>query len=1316
MAAEAAPDRINAAWGAYFEGRGLTARQDLTALLGEPATQESWARLAVLGALLDICIRMQSDPCLAEHAPQYVDAAEAVAETDPQVRAQLARRAAYYFDHGRLALRRPEVTAQILDWAPWKVENAFDVPLYLQRQVLAAEVQVALDDARGATRSLDKVLSLIASVKNPQDGRYTVAWTGAEAVSLLIELGDSDRAYGVYAALGPMVAQTLPPLSVEAARFRLSEAQLLQERGDLPAAVRAAEAAAATLRVIELDPEERERLLGAALTLKAALCAIQGDPDCAGAALAEHPFAARHAKAGRAPASMAELTYLTARALAHALTGEADPVAAQALAKPAGFATTPATDALIEAYRALGHALAQPQGDGRASGLYETGRRMTAALAAQPAGGFGAWRRPDAIDRTIVALALTQAAAEQPDADETVFALLQLAGRMGATSESDALTALSQAKDALQRRSIHQALRLRARRDRLERLELRKVAERMSTAPTSQGLSHDHDTRSLFRDFAKRLSETDRRLSADGIEASGLNLVSLADFQASLGEDEAALSFTLVPGGVAQMCVRRDGVRRRVGPLDARRMLLDLRALQGSLTAGHAPSEDLDAQFPAEAAVRLYDLLIRPLDACLKPGDHVLWLPNAGLFPLPLGALLERVPPKLGDGYDLAAADWFARRHAISYPGAASVVAAIRSAPAGETGYFDFLGVGDPIFSGATPAGEDRAKVLLRGARLSALQPLPETRDELERSAAPFAAARVLLQGQATERAVRGELIGGYRHLSFATHGLIRDELEGVTEPALALTPVSAGDPADDGLLTASEIADLSLAARFVALSACNTANYDLSRMSGELSALASAFAVAGTPAVLGTLWPVESETGKEVVAGVFERLGGGEARPAQALADAQRAFLAAPPGRAYLHPRFWAPFLLLGDGGRGTAAAPAPAALSMEVLTRGTGGASEVLGLARSEAGIVARFIGAADAEGRHGAGIAAVSGERTWRREDRNAGAGNLIVPLGRSLLTSGYVAAGGDRFIPTLELFDAKTGRRTKAWRGDAAEGASAFVLGGAALGSDQAVFVTAERSFDPNRITPARLRAFEVDAKLAPRPLFEIALPAGVQVDEATIIPRGETLLLTYSRRHGASPPLPEELDDFEWPICIPPPTTWIEVRDGRTGALVARRELPGWAIAAGAAWRDGTALAGAFKADCATDEKAGLLTLGPDLAPEILNLDDSLGVSEIRALAVAPDGALIAAGRKENLLDYRLGDAPLSGGKRASYSGVVLTVGPDGTVSQPRMLDSGGNLFLFSVEASDPESVVLGGAVGGEAAVFRLDRGAFPPTR
>jgi CHAT domain-containing protein len=140
-------------------------------------------------------------------------------------------------------------------------------------------------------------------------------------------------------------------------------------------------------------------------------------------------------------------------------------------------------------------------------------------------------------------------------------------------------------------------------------------------------------------------------------------------------------------------------------------------------------------------------------------------------------------------------------------------------------------------------------------------------------------------------------------------------EIKGVAEPALVLTPAPGSN--GDGLLTASEIADLDLPAEFVALSACNTANLSFTRIAQDLPALSSAFAQAGTRGVLGTLWPVNSQASATVVSAVFARLAGATSPgAAEALAQAQRAYLAAPPDRAHLHPRFWAPFIILGDGG----------------------------------------------------------------------------------------------------------------------------------------------------------------------------------------------------------------------------------------------------------------------------------------------------------------------------------------------------------------------------------------------------------------
>ena len=83
--------------------------------------------------------------------------------------------------------------------------------------------------------------------------------------------------------------------------------------------------------------------------------------------------------------------------------------------------------------------------------------------------------------------------------------------------------------------------------------------------------------------------------------------------------------------------------------------------------------------------------------------------------------------------------------------------------------------------------------------------------------------------------------------------------MKGLPEPALVLMPPKVGTKADDGLLLASEIAQLKLNADWVVLSACNTAAGEGPDGEG-LSGLAKAFFYAGTRALLVSHWRISSQ------------------------------------------------------------------------------------------------------------------------------------------------------------------------------------------------------------------------------------------------------------------------------------------------------------------------------------------------------------------------------------------------------------------------------------------------------------------------
>ena len=153
-----------------------------------------------------------------------------------------------------------------------------------------------------------------------------------------------------------------------------------------------------------------------------------------------------------------------------------------------------------------------------------------------------------------------------------------------------------------------------------------------------------------------------------------------------------------------------------------------------------------------------------------------------------------------------------------------------------------------------------------------------------------------------------------YKIVYFATHGLVSGEINGLAEPALVLTLPERPTEEDDGLLTASEIAELKLNADWVVLSACNTAAGDTSGAEG-LSGLARAFFYAGARALLVSHWSIEDEATVRITTGVFGRL---SKDPSLSRAEALRLAMldlidnSANPEDAF--PAFWAPFVVVGQ------------------------------------------------------------------------------------------------------------------------------------------------------------------------------------------------------------------------------------------------------------------------------------------------------------------------------------------------------------------------------------------------------------------
>ena len=116
---------------------------------------------------------------------------------------------------------------------------------------------------------------------------------------------------------------------------------------------------------------------------------------------------------------------------------------------------------------------------------------------------------------------------------------------------------------------------------------------------------------------------------------------------------------------------------------------------------------------------------------------------------------------------------------------------------------------------------------------------MPDTADELDAVARDLgvAASDIHLGADASETTVKRAPLADYGIAYFATHGLVAGDVKGLAEkqpPEL-----------DDGLLAASEVAQLKLNADWVVLSACNTVAGDKPGAEA-LSGLARSFFYAG--------------------------------------------------------------------------------------------------------------------------------------------------------------------------------------------------------------------------------------------------------------------------------------------------------------------------------------------------------------------------------------------------------------------------------------------------------------------------------------
>jgi CHAT domain-containing protein len=277
--------------------------------------------------------------------------------------------------------------------------------------------------------------------------------------------------------------------------------------------------------------------------------------------------------------------------------------------------------------------------------------------------------------------------------------------------------------------------------------------------------------------------------------------------------------------------------------------------------------------------------------------------------------------------------NWLVRTHAVTVLPSVATLRVLRSQSAVAEAVRPLIGFADPVFDRNLPLGPNARVAInvevgrgLRGAIAdieelrTALRPLPDTADELRQVAASVKAdpADVVLGPAATVTRVKQSKLDQYRIVYFATHGLLAGDVADFAkvnaEPALVLSLPERPTEMDDGLLTASEVAQLKLNADWVVLSACNTAAADKPGAEA-LSGLARAFFYAGSRSLLVSHWEVETTSTVALMTATFAALAADPGLShAEALRQSMLVMIGNPQHPEWAEPKFWAPFVVVGE------------------------------------------------------------------------------------------------------------------------------------------------------------------------------------------------------------------------------------------------------------------------------------------------------------------------------------------------------------------------------------------------------------------
>lgn len=314
----------------------------------------------------------------------------------------------------------------------------------------------------------------------------------------------------------------------------------------------------------------------------------------------------------------------------------------------------------------------------------------------------------------------------------------------------------------------------------------------------------------------------------------------------------------------------------------------------------------------AERSHRLYKKLIQPINDVIS-GKDLLIIPGGILHYLPFESLVTQ-PVSTLDSTRFHNLPYLLQKHTVNYaPSAGYLQLSNRDFDHSQT---------EKTFLGLAPGFSDLSASEKRNLYPDYERPLsslPLSKKEVEELGnlfdnsggfwsflnPPEQKADVYMGKSASERRFKRLPLSNYRYIHLATHAYVSE-----AHPDKSGILFSAPDDStEDGTLHAAEIYNLQLNAELVTLSACETGIGTIAEGEGMMS-LSRAFQYAGAENLLVSLWSVNDRSTARLMIDFYKKQTNEAGMPA-ALQEAKRAMIN---NVEYAHPKYWAPFIFIGQ------------------------------------------------------------------------------------------------------------------------------------------------------------------------------------------------------------------------------------------------------------------------------------------------------------------------------------------------------------------------------------------------------------------